>query len=51
MFEISNASAIGVQYLFGGGAYIIFGLTTSDTGVVLIPAAAIIRGRNTLLIF
>ena len=47
MFEISKASAIGVQYLFGGGGYIIFGLT----GVVLIPAAAIIRGRNTLLIF
>ena len=36
MFEISNASAIGVQYLFGGGAYIILGLT----GVALVPAAA-----------
>ena len=36
MFEISTASATGVLNLFGGGAYLIFGLT----------GAALIRGQH-----
>ena len=36
MFEISTTSAIEVQRLFGGGAYLIFGFT----------GAALIRGRR-----